>query len=86
MCAMAADDTRAGVLPSLCRYVVEVLLLVPYVHLTIYHYIYAADLYDVLLIPLAESLKDLVVQRLHNWHYRIRALVDPDNMFLVKEK
>jgi len=33
--------------------VVEVVLLFPYAHLTIYHYIYAADLYDVLLVPIA---------------------------------
>lgn len=66
------------------EYVMEVLLLIPYVHLTIYNYVYAADLYDVLLVPLAEGLKDLVVLKVHKLPFRLKQIMDPDSMFLVK--
>lgn len=60
-------------------------MLLPYAHLTIYHYIYAADLYDVLLVPLAESLRDYVVANVHKLPFRVRTVLNPDTIFLVKE-
>jgi hypothetical protein len=48
--------------------------LIPYIHFTLYHYIYAADMYDILVVPLIESLRDYVVLKSHKWPSRIRML------------
>jgi hypothetical protein len=35
--------------------------------------------------PIVESVRDYVVLKAHKWSYKSKLLLDPDNLFLVKE-
>ncbi len=70
----------------LFRLFLEVLLIVPYVFLSIYHYTNAGDLYDLIVMPTAEAIRDLIILHIHKWSPKIKMYFDPDNLFLIKDK